>query len=543
MQPNNYLGIYLAKDHAVAVCLVAGESESTLAGCFSVSLEQGGADEGSSFDALARKIAVGCAEKQWKFSEIAVALDCATFMQHGVSSEFTDVKRITQTVRFDTEEALGTDVTNTAIAFKIDAIGQTGGKLSVFTAPKELLSEILTALETNNLDPVSIEPDVNCLARFVCQKAIVAPDGRPLFAFLSGRNGYFIIPLSTPWLGISPMPAAAMRTFLISSAQDRSQMLTRQVSMTTALLGTSEPVNRLEIFDTANSVNADDAGKNLGVKADRIDLPALIPAGLSAETGPPKGEVSPSAEAGCPDAVELAIAYGAALGYCDAPASASWRSDFMPFQGKKLLLQKTMKYLSVAASIFMVALGIYGFMLARQSSKYRADIREKFAKEYSAVMFGQTPEKKYKSKEAVAKLRTALGRVKDSQKSSMSLMGEDAVAGKLALVLQAFNKCASNTSLHIEYFNITDKSISISGDTSSNENTLKVFEAFRQSGLNVLQQGITFNAGQSTFTVTVEPRTNPAGTSPPRTKPTDKPQSAGSTTTAPGKGTTSKDRQ
>ena len=145
------------------------------------------------------------------------------FMQHTIHSEFTDVKKITQTVRFDTEEALGTDATNVAIAFKIDSIDKTGSNLSAFTAQKQLLADLLGSLQSNNIDPVSVEPDVNCLARFVCQNVSLSPDARPMFAFLSRRNGYFISPVSSPWQGISPTPATSMRTFLLSASQNRNE--------------------------------------------------------------------------------------------------------------------------------------------------------------------------------------------------------------------------------------------------------------------------------------------------------------------------------
>jgi len=487
LQQSNYLGMYLAKDHATAVCLAVEGRDINFAGCFSVSLEQ---SEQSDFQALGRRIAAVCAERQLNFAETAVALDCAMFMQHSVHSEFSDVRKITQTVRFDTEEALGTDATDVTIAFKIDSADQTGSNLSVFTAQKQLFAELLPALQANNLDPVSVEPDVNCLARFVCRNVSLPAEARPLFALLSRRNGYFITPVSLPWQAISPTPPAAMRTFLLS-AQNRNELFARQVSMTTALLQTAGPINRLEVFDAANSVNCDDIAKKLAIQTECINI--IQSARLSAED-----------LTDCPDPVEFAIAYGAAIAYLDLPQNANWRSDFMPYQGRKLRLQKTLKFFSAAAVILMLALGIFGLMQALQVNKYRAGLCGKFAGEYSAVMLGQpAPDK---SKEAVRRLGTALRRIKDAQKGSLSLTGEEVVAGKLALVLQAFNKCAADTGLNIESVAITDKSITISGETSGADSTLRVFEALRQTGLNVLQQRISSEGGRGTFSVTVEPK-------------------------------------
>jgi len=508
VQPTNFLGIYLAKDHATVVCLAVQGRDRNLVGCFSVSIEQ---DEQPGHQVLAQRIAAACAERQIKFTEAAVALDCAMFMQHSIHSEFSDVKKITQTVRFDTEEALGTDATDVAIAFKIDSTDQTGSNISAFTAQKQLLAELLGALQSNNIDPVSLEPDVNCLARFVCQNVSLPPDARPLFAFLSRRNGYFIAPVSSVWQGVSPTPAASMRTFLLSASQNRNEMLVKQVSMTTALLQTAGAINRLEIFDVADSVVCDGIAKKLTVQTNRIDvvgsarLSGYGPAGRRDESTPGLLRRDESAEnlADCPDAVEFAIAYGAAIAHFDLPHSTNFRSDFMPYQGRKLRLQRTLKFFTVAAVILMFAAGLYGLMQALQFNKYRAQVRVKFAKEFSAVMFGEKMPNK--SKEAVRKIGTALRRIKEAQKG-FSLTGEEAVAAKLALVLQAFNKCAAATGLNIESVSITDKVITINGDTPSPENTLKVFEALKQTGVNVLQQRISTDGGRSTFGVTVEPK-------------------------------------
>lgn len=494
MQKTGILGIYLAKEHAAAVCLSIEGRDRELVGCFSVSFDNA---EQATVQALAQRIAAGCAERSFAFTDTAVALDCGMFMQHSVRSEFSDIKRISQTVRFDTEEVLGADATDVAIAFKTDSVEQlpsaesAEGKttLSVFTAQKQMLAEVISALAANNLDPVSVEPDVNCLARFVITGVSLPADTRPLFAVLSRRNGYFIAPLSLPWQGVSPMPPAAMRTFLLSP-QDRTEQLVKQVSMTAALLQTKGTFNRLEVLDAADSVNCEDIAGKLTLQTEHIDL--ADSAKCSAEQ-----------LADCPDSVEFAVAYGAALAGLDPPRSASWRSDFMPYQGKRMRLQKAMKFFAAAAVVLMFALGLYGLMQALQLKKYHSTLHKKFAEEYAAVMSGEKMPNK--AKDATTKLSKTLRRVKDAQEG-YSLVGEEAVAGKLGLVLQAFNKCASGTGLEINTVSITERAITISGSTAggNNSNTLKVFEAMKQSGLNILQQNFSTEGGRGNFNVTVE---------------------------------------
>lgn len=486
MQSGNFLGIYLAKDRATVVCLEIQGRERKLVNCFSVSPEQ---SDQPPFKSLAQRIAAVCAERQIKFAEAAVALDCALFMQHSIHSEFSDARKISQTVRFDTEEALGTDATNVAIAFKIISTDQTGADISTFTAQKQILADLLDALQSNNIDPFSVEPDVSCLARFVCQSVSLSPDVRPLFAFLSRRNGYFILPASSPWQGISPTPPTSMRTFLLSPSQNRNEMLVKQISMTTALLQTAGTANRFEIFDAADSVNCDNIAGKTAVETGRIDITGMA-------------KMPANAIADCPDAVEFAIAYGAAIAQLDGSYGTNFRGDFMPYQGRKMRLQQAAKFLAVAAVIFMFAVGLYGLMQAIQFHKYRSRLAAKFVKDYSAVMFGEKmPDK---TKEATRRISTALRRIKETQKD-FSFTGEEAVAAKLALVLQALNKCAATTGLNVDKVDITERTITLDGDTPSPENTLKMFDSFRKTGFNVLQQRISTDGVRSTFGVTIEP--------------------------------------
>jgi len=165
-----YVGIYLSKDTATVVCLGSQGRDRKVLGCFSVSVEEAeGPDTYHGATALAGLIARECAEKipMYRDCEVAVALDCAMFMQHNVHSEFDDTKQIAATIRFDTEEALATDISDIAIAFKITSSDQAGSELAVFTAQRKILSDILLSLQSSNIDPVTIEPDINCLSRVI----------------------------------------------------------------------------------------------------------------------------------------------------------------------------------------------------------------------------------------------------------------------------------------------------------------------------------------------------------------------------------------
>ncbi len=480
MEGPNYLGIYLSKDTATVVCLgLEGGSRSVL-GCFSVTIEEA---EEQRAQELVRLIAEGCAERGLGFSEVGVALDCSMFMQHNVHSEFSDPKRIAATIRFDAEEALAMDVTNLAIAFKVTSSDQTGSALTVFTAQQKQLSDILISLQSNNIDPVTIEPDVNCLSRFILQNVSLLQDLHCLFCVLSDSSGYFIAFAES-------RETLAMRTFLVKPAQERNGLLAREVPVTTALVETDEPANCIKVFDSTGSVNCQQLSEKLGIEAGSIDLVGATATG-------------PEALTDCADPVGFAIAYGAALSHLEKAPSVNFRNDFMPYQGKKVRLQKAMKFSSVSVVVLMLAAGLYFQLQLWQENKYRNRLHKKFEKQYSAVMFGKRPPAK---SNPVKKLAGELRHIKSVKEGLLSVTGEESISAKLTLVLEAFNKCAAQTNLNIDSITITTRTISIAGDTSSRKNTLKLFDAIRKSGLEILQQRLDAKGGRDNFSITVVPK-------------------------------------
>ncbi|MGA1979780.1 MAG: hypothetical protein ABSG99_04335 [Sedimentisphaerales bacterium] len=480
MEGPNYLGIYLSKDTATAVCLsLEGKSRSVL-GCFSVTI---GETEEQKPQELVRLVTEGCAKRELKFSDVAVALDCSMFMQHNVHSKFNDPKQITATIRFDAEEVLAMDITELALAFKVTSSSPAGSSLTVFTAPKKQLSDILISLQSNNIDPVTIEPDVNCLSRFILQNVSLPPDLRPLFCVLSESSGYFIAFAES-------QETSAMRTFLVRPAQERNELLAREVPVTAVLVESDKPVNCIKVFDSTGSVNYQQLGERLGIEVSSVDLVEAA-------------ATSPEALADCAGPVGFAIAYGAALSHLEKAQSVNFRSDFMPYQGRKVRLQKAMKFSSISVAVLMLAAGVYFQLQLLQKNRYRNHLYEKFEKQYSAVMFGKKPPAKTN---AVKKLAGELRRIENVKKGLLSVTGEESISAKLTLVLEAFNKCAAQTNLGIDSITIATKTITIAGDTSSRENTLKLFDAVRESKLEILQQYLDAKGGRDNFSITVMPK-------------------------------------
>jgi hypothetical protein len=489
VESQNYLGIYISRNTATAVCLGPQKKDGNVLKYFSVSVE---GQEQTDMHALAGLIAQGCAERELKFSEITVALDCAMFMQHSVHSEFKDPKQIADTVRFDTEEALATDITNIAVAFEIASSDQNGSQLTVFTSERKVLLEVLDALQQYNLDPVNIEPDVNCLSRFICRHVTSAGSEQTeaLYGLLSHRNGYLIVPPAAT--DEDSRRASIVRTFLVGATQDRAKLLQREVLITTALVEGAGPINYFQVFDSAGAVESNQLGEKLGMETGVIDLRSI------AET-----KLCPEAE--CADPIDFGIAYGAALAFSEKGRSVDFREDFSPFQGKKLRLQKTLKAAAISVTILLVAVGLYFHTQLFSVNRSKNNIRSRFAKDYAEVTLEQLSVD-LKIKDAVRELGKLLRRIEGEKKGLIT--DEKSISSNLTLLLTAFNKCAAQTNLNIDTITVTTatKNIMITGDTSGRQNTLKFFEVLGKNGLENLKFNFSLKGGRDNFNITVVPK-------------------------------------
>lgn len=481
MESQNRLGIYLRKDRATVVCLAPQGRDRRLLGCFSISTDD---RVEQSQQMLADRIARECAERGIKFGEAAVALDCALFMQHRVHSDFGDHKKIAATIRFDTEEALATDVSDMAVAFRIASNGDGGATLDVFTVQRSVLSDVLLSLQSNGIDPVTVDPDVCCLSRFLGEygRTQESRTSGTLYALLSDSRGYLIGRAS------NSDNALTMRAFPIGAAQDRTALLTREALVTTALAETAGPMERMCVSDASGRLDTRNLGQKVGLLVDGCDVTGMI-------------GVESSQVAECPDRVDFAIAYGAALTGPSKDASINFRNDHMPYLGKKMRVQKAVRFLSISVAILLLAVGIYFHSQLMRVNRQREALREKLEPDYLAVMLNKR-KLPPKMADAAKDVEGELRRVKRGRAGEWT---EASVPARLAQVLQALNSCARQTGLNIKSITISNNII-INGDTSNRPNLVTVFDAFEKAGLPVGPSGASDKDGRCTFTVTLEPR-------------------------------------
>jgi len=475
------LGIYLKKDRATVVCLTGQGQERKLHDCFCVELEDG---EEAGQKALADHVARICAERGFKSATAAVALDCALFMQHAVHSEFSDFKKIAATVRFDTEEALATDVSDMAVAFRISSTDAHGGNLDVFTAERSVLSDILLSLQGNGIDPVAVLPDAYCLSRYVSdgQAPGEGDERRTVYALLSDSRGYFVTGLD------SDGGSSLVRAFLIGPTQNRQKLLSREALVTTALAGAGNSMARLSVLDASGALAAQDLAVSVPCQVQDCDLGGM----RSVDTGAlPEGVT----------VVDAAIAYGAVLPLPLQDAGVNFRHDHMPYRGKRVRLEKAIRLAGISLALLLLALGVYAQTQLMRVNRYETTLREKLEPDYLAMMPGaqQLPTR---MTQVVQRLESALRQI-DAEKGGH--VDPKSLSAKLTLVLQALNACAAQTDLKIDVITLSVQNVMITGDTSSRPNTLKVFEAMEKAGLKLLKPGYSEKGGRDTFTVTVAP--------------------------------------
>ena len=474
-RPQNILGIHLGKNTATVVCFnIEGKSKNLL-GSFTISVEQAGEQALAN---LALLIAQGCEQRGWRTCDVAVALDSVLYMQHSVHSEFTDPKQIAATVRFDTEEALSMDVTELAIAFKILSSSQSGAALTVFTARKKQLADIILALQANGLDPAVCEPDVASVARFVPSLVSIPNDSNSLYCLLSPSVAYLIdyAKLQQP---------VVMRTFLTGQL-DRTELLKREIAITSGLLGSQGPIDFVRVYDSSSQIDSQQLGKMLHINTELFNIASDSPAGVDGS-----------------DCVGFAIACGAALSILQKEPTVNFRSDFMPYLAKKAAFEKSVKTFSIGVTILIIAVGLFLQMKLFHIGRYRSQLREKLQKEYSAVLPGKKLERGI---DPIKKLAAELRRVKEAKSGQYGSANQQTPAAKLTLVLEAFNKCASQVHLSIDSISISASVINVSGSTSSRENTLKLFDNLRASNLDIMQQRLDSKAGLDIFSVSVVPK-------------------------------------
>ena len=481
MEHQNSLGLYISKHKAAAVVLSAHGPKPSIITSFSIDIPQDDKNPQEFGPAIASEIANTLRQRQIKFTGVSIALDCSLFTQHELRSSFTDYKHVASTIRFDAEEAVATDATELAVTFNIISTDAMGSRVTIFTAQRHLLSSLLTSLQANGIDPTAMEPDVVCVARFLDKNVKHPAEDNCLFTVLGDNACYIVHP--------SDHNDPATRTFLVGPKQDKTATLAREIPITIASMNTAEPITSLLIADSSQSVDPDDLAERTALDVASIDL--LTTSGAN-----------PSMLDDNTSATDFTIAYGAALAEIKHTKTSDFRQDFSPYQGRKVIIQNSLRIIGVAMIIVLCAIGVYFQTQAYRKNQDVELMTKKLTNEYKAVMFGKEPP----SRQPVLTKLESTFRGLEKQKSGQISGDDRTLSTILNCVLESFNAPSlKNIKIEIDSVSITTKSIKIIGSTAARSHTLKLFKAI-DSHTRLTRGPFTYKSSKSRdiFTVSVE---------------------------------------
>jgi preprotein translocase subunit SecG len=475
LEQNRYLGIYIAPGRATVVLVGKTGQKIEILQQFCVTAESGQENQPQpfTFAKTAEAIASACAEKQLVFSDVAVAIDCRLYRQQKLHSEFQEYRQITQTIRFDAEEALAVDAAQTAIAFEIAGKQPSGSDVSTFAAPAAVMSEIIVALQNKKLDPVTIEPDSICFRRIIedaKQDSIVVA--------VSQTRCFLICP---------PLPdgKAIVRSFLTSPGQNKMALLTREIMLTMASLGTKGRTGTVKVYDVTGKIDYKILTEQTGLDVEALNLAEKITLQEQQENV---------------ENLDLIIAAGAGAALAGKTDKVDFRADFMPYQGKRAALEKTIKIVSTCLVVLFIALGILMQMQYYKTYKDYGKIQNKFKADFIIAMPGSTFPK---SNEAVRRLKSEINRMKDVKSGLISASGEESIEAKLTYLFEALNSVPKNVDIDIDRIAVTTKTMSITGSTSGG-GYLQLFGAIdKHPKLARGQSNYTPKEGRDNFMLTV----------------------------------------
>ena len=475
MNEKSSLGLFLSKEKAVAVW-VSFDSDSSVVRKLNITPGEG------EHAVIALQAARAVSGVDDEFEETFVAVDCAFYTQYKLNSEFDDYHQVESTIKFDAEEAAATDAMNLAVAFDITGKAPVGSEVTVYTADRQLLTDMLLDMQEGALDPGFMEPDVVCLARALAHCADASERTDAMFIVLSQSSCYMIRP-QTDF-------APAARTFLIGKGQDVTGILSREIMLARGATGPANPMTSIVLMGALDSVDADLLAQRTG-----LDVQTAAPEKALLNTLDDDGDIEP---------YELLIAYGAALAGRTRGHKTDFRRDFMPYQGRRKVVESSLRLIGISLTILLVSVAVFFQLKTFRMRGYTRTLSKKALIEYKAATFGKAPPR---GMTVSSGLRRELSRAIEMEKG-IGPGGDKSVPAKLTFFFDAINKTPKNVDIKIQQITITERSMKVKGDTNSRSGTLALFnEIKKHPRITLNSERITAGPnGRTLFDITLEPK-------------------------------------
>jgi hypothetical protein len=413
--------------------------------------------------------------------QVYVALDCSYYTQYGLHSEFSDARQVESTIKFDAEEAAATDAINLAVTFTITGPLPTGSEVMAFSADRQTITDILLDVQEGGLDPVMMEPDAVCLSRTLERTLRVSEHPDTLFVLAAESNCYLIQPGKTGY-------APKLRSLLLGAPQQRTAALAREIFQAITVWDEATPLKKVVFVHAPDGVDRRILAERTGLEI-RVESVAEK---LRTDTPLPDDS----------SAGALLIAVGASLAPFEKSQPADFRRDFMPFQGKRKVMESSLRLVCISLAVLFVAVGIFFQFRAWRTNAYAAQLKDKLAEEYRGVMYGANPP----TAEAInSRLKRTLATVKRVQEG-LGPGDDKSIPAKLTYLLEAINNSPPTVNVVIQQIAITDRSMRVKGDTNSRKSTLDLFESIKKHPrLKFGSERMQMVGNRDSFEFTVEP--------------------------------------
>jgi len=217
----------------------------------------------------------------------------------------------------------------------------------------------------------------------------------------------------------------------------------------------AEPVNAVFIAGPTDAVDVQKIAETTGIETQPIDLTATA---------------GPGADGAAP--AEVAAAYGAALAEVRHIRPNDFRRSFAPYQGKRLIMQKTLRAISVMATVSLVVLGAYLQLKVFRKARYISQLEKNLTEDYRTIMRGADPPR---SMPIVTRLQNVLAQLEKAQAGAIG--DENSIPAKLTYILEAINKTPESIDLNVTNIDVTTSRMSLGGDTNQRASTIALFDA------------------------------------------------------------------
>lgn len=476
MEEKGSLGLFLARDKAVAVWLSATDAAVTAVRTINPDPEKP--------VTLALQAARSIANDGQNVDESFVAVDCGYYTQYKLHSEFDDYHQIESTIKYDVEEAAAADAMNMAVTFDITGKAEVGSDVTAYTADRQALTDILLDVQEGAIDPTFIEPDVACLARALNQGTPLSDRAETLFIILAATSCYVIRSQGDF--------APAGRTFLIGSAQDVTGLLAREIMLARGAVADETPITSISLMGQIERVNAEQLAARTG-----LDVQIQTPDPVLADV------LEQNPDVACH---ELMIAYGAALAIRTRGHNPDFRRDFMPYQGRRRIVQSSLRLIGISLTVLLVAVAVFYQLKAFRINRDIAKLNARMLTDYKAANFGKKP---IRGMPVPSSLKTELSRAKQAE-AGIGPGGEKSVPAKLTYFFDAVNKTSPKVNIRIQQITITERSMKVKGNTNNRSGTMALFNQIKKHPrINLSSERVAAGPdNRDIFDITLEPKTS-----------------------------------